>query len=353
MTPDSTMDHAALRRRIPALVAGVLDEDVAASVRAHLESCAECRALHARMLEEDELADPTSEHLPATLVFDWQRKLASYGPLERDLVRAHLDGCTICQDGLVAMGIEPVVPGAGLARGVLPQPSVIHPEAGADLEPSADTGRIVPIGGRRPGWTRRDRWLAGFGSLSTALAATLLVMRIAGTTHAPVPGVATPPGTGTSPTGPVVGGPPSPAPNTGPPGSGTTPTPAPSPPVIEIAASALELEATMRGSGAAVEVVTLPAASRVLRIKLEALVGVEDAGRVRVTLTTPRKQKLRLETRQSELVRGAELRYAPPSGAPPAGRYTLELAPSHAAADSLAPGAVEYEFDVRYSPSAR
>lgn len=159
MTDDR--EHQTIRARVLALASGVLDDDRAAQVRAHLDTCADCAAL-LESLSDEAGTSFEAGHVPATMIAQWPLVEPQLAGLERELVLHHLARCSDCREDLSRLGHA--LPG--------------------------DIGRAAPAD-RRPAARRDFRVLAlgAWATLATAAAIALVVLpgRREAVTSAPPP----------------------------------------------------------------------------------------------------------------------------------------------------------------------
>jgi len=162
MTAEPT-SHGWVLERLPAHAAGLLDDEDAARVAAHLERCEVCRA------EADDpplaAADPESaRHVPASVLAVW--KTASLDRLEREMVEAHLARCAECRRDLELAALAAETAAVHAGNGLAPVTRIDPP----DPRPRAAAPR--PGGGRR--WVP---WAVGGWAVAASLVAVTLAMR--------------------------------------------------------------------------------------------------------------------------------------------------------------------------------
>lgn len=130
-------DHLRCVERMPALVRGELSSEELATVNAHLQACAECRALldAARELREGLSGDAgrLPEHPEARLIDEYARRPESLDESTGAWVGAHLRACKACAEAAALAGSGGLGDrdrSRGGLRGMISR-TVLHPLAAA------------------------------------------------------------------------------------------------------------------------------------------------------------------------------------------------------------------------------
>lgn len=102
-------NHDDVRPRLPAFVAGLLDEAQDSEVARHLLDCAECSQLAESLAISPAGAGVDRAHIPAGVLARWPKALRELRGLERDLISAHLKTCEECRGALRVLGHAPTM----------------------------------------------------------------------------------------------------------------------------------------------------------------------------------------------------------------------------------------------------
>jgi hypothetical protein len=167
--------HRWARARLARWRAGLLSDDEAERLVAHLRDCETCG--------RDETAGPSAEsdpgrHVPASLIARWPDARATLRGLERALVRRHLERCPECRQDLELLGHEPRLEEiAELETAVRVEPAD-RAEPVSQAAPPTTTIRIVKEDAGSRSRRLRDRALLAWASLATAAAAIAIVVLV-------------------------------------------------------------------------------------------------------------------------------------------------------------------------------
>ena len=107
----SERDHTRIRSHLESYALGIANPELASEIKSHLAECAECR----EAIEDLGLAclpgETAGEHLPEDMIIQWAQVSSKLRGLERELVRRHIDRCSVCRDNLRMLGHEPELKG--------------------------------------------------------------------------------------------------------------------------------------------------------------------------------------------------------------------------------------------------
>jgi hypothetical protein len=160
--------HHWFRIRLDAHALGLLDEHEDARFEEHARTCERCR--EAMKLHAEGTGSPWAHegHIPASIMARWDHARTHLRGLPRQLVRAHLESCTECRQDLEAVGFAPVLE---FVHELEREDEEADPEPEPpELEAPFEDAPLEPGARARPA-TPRSHWMAG--ALGVALGAAL------------------------------------------------------------------------------------------------------------------------------------------------------------------------------------
>jgi hypothetical protein len=172
------VSHTWALDRLTAWRSGLLGDDDAARVAAHVDGCERCRALADAFRVAH--APDSGQHVPAAMLAVWPRAARELRGLERTLVRHHLERCAECRQDLELLGHEPRLahdPALDAPPVTVAAPEQVYAAEPIATDPPPRTAIIKVVRPARAA-TWRDRGLVAWSCLATAAALIAIVMHV-------------------------------------------------------------------------------------------------------------------------------------------------------------------------------